>query len=75
MDHTEVSLHPSLPLVTTSLTVSGLVMSEQQEYCPESWEVTWEMNSLVVETPGTFSDSKEMPGLSLAWNTLPSFFQ
>ena len=33
------------------------------------------MNSLVVETPGTFSDSKEMPGLSLAVNTLPSFFQ
>ena len=55
--------------------MSSFAISEQQEYSPESCEVTWEMNSLVVETPGTFSDSKEMPGLSLAWNTLPSFFQ
>ena len=64
-----------LPLITTSLTVSGFAISEQQEYCPESSVVTWEMNSLVVETPGTFSDSKEMPGLSLTVNTLPPFFQ
>ena len=64
-----------IPLVTTSLRVSGVAISEQHEYCPESCVVTWEMNSLVVETPGTFSDSKEMPGLSLAVNTLPSFFQ
>ena len=60
---------------TTSQTVAVEAMSETQVYIPESSLDTLESRSLVVEVPGTFSTSKEMPDLSLTLTTFPSFFQ
>ena len=60
---------------TTSQTVAGEAMSETQVYMPESSLDTLESKSLVVEVPGTFSTSKEMPDLSFTRTTFPSFFQ
>ena len=60
---------------TMSQTVAGEAMSETQVYMPESSLDTLESKSLVVEVPGTFSTSKEMPDLSLTLTTFPSFFQ
>ena len=60
---------------TKSQIVAGEAMSETQVYMPESSLDTLESKSLVVEVPGTFSTSKEMPDLSLTFTTFPSFFQ
>ena len=60
---------------TKSQTVAGEAMSETQVYMPESSLDTLESKSLVVEVPGIFLTSKEMPDLSLALTTFLSFFQ